>query len=938
MRLLSIVLLFFLNWNCFSQLNILPTGRNIPVDPELRTGRLNNGFSYYIRTSKNLRESGVQIRFIVRAGDDNSTIYELAHLIEHLAYEGSLRFPGDSAVRYLGTKNMIYGSDVNAYTAGTHTAYKFNIPKDSLRLIESVLWIIRDFSNNLSFEGDRIAAQKGAVVEEVRMKLETTIAKSRAAKNSLVFGVENYGESYLLDVERSMNSLSRDAIVEFYEKWYRPDLEAVIIVGDVDVVSVESLVQRVFSDMRKPIGRIEQEGFKGRKNLDNQDRRVILLNGFSGHDLEVEIYCKRRKVSVELAKCRDYRRLVMVELMNNLVMDRFNNLNQRSERTDINGWIGFDYVDSGIDALIFKSDGVNPDNLEYTLKKIITEIRRMDRLGFSDEEFSRVKDLYKQSINNDGSRYWFMERYTKNFVSRRAMPSPFIESFFKRKYVDEIRLKEINREISKWIDVGRNIDVTISGSFDSLLDRLGTKTVERWVKQACDSNDPKEDNVADFYSIDSLLSGVTMPDSLGAIWETAICQGDSSMKILRLCNGVTVILSSDTANYSKKNPDSIQILGRSPGGISVYHGIEKVMAESAAFVISQSGVGNISASDLKRFLLDRNISFNPYIGDEFDQIGGTVSKRYLENLFQLIYLFFNFPRQDTLVFNEWKRSRVSDLDKIDDDPVSFFNDFVYHFVNNMNFISRNDILELKLKDFLDIYSERFSGASDFIFLISGDFRGDKNLEVLIRRYLGNIKPGIKDTNHPFFNSFNEEPIDTVIYRGSLDVADVRLFFLASKNISYSAQNIFDLGVLCKILERVIRDRIRAKEGGAYSPVVNLNFFREADEQMSFRICVQFTCKRGEQKYLINCIKDEISSISSKITDKERLALALLEARSAQVFNLDNFDKNMSVCLDNGYAHESLSLDRVSPDRLNAISNSIFVDGKCQVLILLPEDL
>ncbi len=819
----------------------------IPLDPAIRTGKLPNGFTYYIRKNTEPKNR-VQLYLANKVGsimeDDNQQ--GLAHFMEHMGFNGTKNFPKNDLVNYLQKNGVRFGADLNAYTSFDETVYQLPIPSDDPEVLKNGLQIMRDWAQDATLDPVEIDKERGVVLEEKRLGKG---AQQRMQDKYLpmLFNNSRYSNRLPIGTEDVLKNFSAETIRKFYKDWYRPDLQALIVVGDIDVNAMEQMIRSKFSDLKNPPN--PRPRTKYTIPLINKNQFIAVTDPeFPVSVAQIMIKHPESK----LITATDYKNSIIRSLFNEMLETRFADLSKQADPpflqagASISGFLaGLDMYNAFVVA--------KPGEMERGFKTVLTETERVKRFGFTQSELDRAKQAYL--INMESA---FKEKdktpseslvneYVRHFLEQEASPGIAYEFNLANKFTPLISLNDVNALAKKYItEVNR--DVIIMGPEKDKANLPDEATVEKWISNVKQENiSAYVDQVSDKPLLSSKLAGGKVR-SEKTIPELGITE-------LILSNGVKVILKpTDFKN------DEINFTAFSPGGTSLYSDADFQSAAYATAIIRSGGIAEFNSVQLPKLLSGKRVSVSPYISERSEGLSGSATPKDLETALQLTYLYFTHPRKDAETFKGLIAQQKGSLANRGNDPNSVFADSVAAILGNYN-VRRTGptpqkIDQINLDRAFEIYKDRFADASDFTFTFVGNFKNEE-IKPLLEQYLGSLpSTNRKESARDLGIKIPAGKLDKKIYKGREPKANVRLVF--SGDYTYSEKHNIQLDALAEVLSIKLIERLREDEGGVYGVGARASYTKFPKGRYTFTI--SFGCAPENVEKLINSTLDEISKI------------------------------------------------------------------------------
>ncbi len=619
------------------KVNNTTVSQKLPLDTAIKTGKLPNGFTYYIRRNTEPKER-VQLYLATKAGSvlENEQQLGLAHFMEHMSFNGTKHFPKNELVNYLQKSGVRFGADLNAYTSFDETVYQLPLPTDDPALFKNGMQIMRDWAQDALLDPSEIDKERGVVLEEKRLGKG---AQERMQNKYLpmLFNNSRYAKRLPIGTEEVLKSFKPEDIKQFYKDWYRPNLQALIVVGDVNVAQVEKMIKEMFSDLKNPD-----------KPLPRTKYTIPLLNKnqfMAVTDKEMPYTVAQVMVKhpgAEMKTTSDMRNSIIRSLYNQMMGARFSELLKQADPPFLQGGSSIGGFMAGLDVasayVVAK-----PGELEKGFKAVFTEIERARNYGFTSTELDRAKQSYMTSMEatykekDKTSSENYVQEYLRLFLEEEASPGIEYEYNFAKNTIAGISLAEVNAVTAKYLtDVNR--DVVIMAPEKDTAALPAEATVNSWIQSV------KQNKIAayvDEVSDKPLLSVKPAPGKV--VSEKKISQ--IGVTELTLSNGVKVVLKpTDFKN------DEILINAFSPGGTSLYPDADYQSAAAASSLAGRSGLGEFNSIQLPKMLSGKRVSVSPFIAERTEGISAFAAPKDLETALQLVYLYFTRPRKDPEIF------------------------------------------------------------------------------------------------------------------------------------------------------------------------------------------------------------------------------------------------------------------------------------------------
>lgn len=844
---------------------------NIPLDKNVTTGKLKNGLTYYILHNEEPKDRA-SFYFVQNVGaileDDNQN--GLAHFLEHMAFNGTEHFKGKGIIKMLEKNGVSFGKDINAYTAQDETVYNIStVPVRNEKLIDSTLWVLHDWSGSLSLTDAQIDAERGVIREEWRTR-RTSDFRLKMQTDPVLYKGSKYSKRDVIGDLNIINNFKYPELRNYYKKWYRPDLQAVIIVGDIDVKVMEQKVKTIFSGI--PLAK--KAAVRTYTEIPKHDELYFV----TASDKEASSTAITLQYVIDEPLIKDSivtRKNVMNSFYTSILNNRFRELILKNQGSALNLKTYFEPVSRlstsfNISALAKKGKTIQAFEEAYT------EAERLKRFGAAQAELDRTKKIFtssyddfisnKDKVDNDS----WADKLTNYFL--KAKPFLSAEDDYKLivGIIKSISLEELNA-YAKTIQKPTNQVVKITGADQDKNDFPNKEAVVNVMKKVenmtLEPYTKKENN-------SPLIEKELKPAAIKKTFEVA---GIKEAKGYILENDAKIIVLPTT--YSQ---DQIIFSAFSKGGKSLIKTEDLASAEIATTLARSSGLGNFDTIGLKEKLTGKVAQASPFIGENTQGFQGSSNKADFETMLQLLYLSFEAPRFDSNIFNILKEQYKNNLQNIKQDNGNTFKDTIELANSNYNprtFIFNEKFLEtIDLKKAENIYRDRIKNAADFTFIFVGNIP-DSALE-LIQKYIGNIKsnPALKE-NYVDHNIEPKKGKTEVHFKRPMEVAKTTVYLNLTGTIEYSKENALSMYVIGEILSKRFLQTIREEEGGSYG--VNVGGNLEIMPKPTFSLALTFDCNPDKEEKLMQIVWKELNDLKSNpvnANDLEDIKKALLKNR------------------------------------------------------------
>ena len=792
----------------------------LPLDPVVTHGTLSNGMTYYIRHNEEPRNR-VQLMMVVRAGSvlEEESERGLAHFAEHMAFNGTERFEKQQIVEYLESLGVNFGPDLNASTGFDTTTYELEVPTEDAEVLETAFQILSDWAYAISFDPEEVDKERGVVIEEWRTRLGYG---DRFLNHwiPLVFGSSRYTDRLPIGLLEVLEVATAEDLRGFYERWYRPNLMAVVVVGDIDVAEMETLVRRHFAP--PPEGEAMQERAAVQPPTDrprypvpsHAEPRVTVFTDPEATGTSTFLV---RTIPSGFGETLDAYRGILVE---RLTFMMFNARLFELSRTPNPPYLGANSYRSGLsdtaDILVFGA-AVEKDGVETGLNAILEEMQRVRQHGFTASELDREKanllsfmESYYERRGQLESR-GLAEEYIEHYLSGTVAPGIEMEWELTQHLLPQIALDEVDSLATFWTEPGNTV-LLVTGPEDigpGTKDELKEAVTQQLVNAHALEVAGYEDEAAG----QTLLANVP---TAGSITDEQTIESIDAVR-WTLSNGITVV-----AKQTDFNNDQVLFRSFSPGGNSLVSDEDYYSATHAASLVAGSGAGPHDSVALDKLLAGKRVSVSPYIGSQYEGYSGGASPQDLETMFQLITLYATEPNIDPVYFETYvTRLRDAAENRLMDPDTLFFDEvrrilFQDHYRRRPLTIELLD--ELDMERALAVYSDRFADVGDSTFVFVGAFDWDA-LRALTETYLASL-PASGRTEQ--WRDPNIDPpsglIDEEVYFGIEPRSTTILIFAG--DLDWNRQEAMTIALMGEILQIRLREEIREELGGTYGVSVS----------------------------------------------------------------------------------------------------------------------
>ena len=834
----------------------------IPADKEIRQGVLPNGLTYYIR--HNEKPKGMANFYIVHdvgAVQEADNQQGLAHFLEHMAFNGTKNYPKKTLIEYLEKIGVKFGANLNAFTSWDLTQYYMtDVPVARESVVDSTLLILHDWSHYISLLPEEIDAERGVISEELRGRDNASWRSSVKMLQAVGKGTI-YAERNLIGYLDGLKSFTYDDLRQFYHKWYRPDYQTVVVVGDIDVDKVEQKIKSMMADIPAPA---PDAAKKEVINIPQNDEPIVSINA----DPEMQqtnlmIFYKSQAIP------KQYRGTVAAELAEYIkayasimVRERLNDISRKPDAPFLNAGVSIG-GNMGICPTLDTSFGqvmTQDGKLLEGYKALLTEMERMRRYGFTEGEFERAKNVMLSRIeshyNSRGDREheFYAERCIDNFRLGTAIPDAETEYQLDKQIVEMIPLEAVNQTVKQAYDPLKNCVIVVnSPKKDGVAVPTEAELVGALKAAVAADVKPFEDNVKKepLISDESALKG--SPVKKEKINE-AIGTTEWTLK-----NGIQVVVKQ-----TPYEADNIALTATSWGGLALMSDEEYYSAQMMSVVMNMSGISKFSATDLRKQLSGKQAAAAVSISQYKHGVSGSSTLKDVETMMQLFYLQFTAPRFEKDGYDTFMKRYHSILANQMSSPDFVFNKNVVSTLYGDNFRRQQLTPELldkvKLEQMAAIHKRFYSNAADFRFTFVGNMSPEQ-LKPLVEKYIGSLPTAkskakmVDDNVRTVKGGVDSE------FKVKMEQPKVSVFFAFVGDSKADIKDRMTMTYLTQALRNRYTQSIREEKGGTYGVSVSGGISTEPTGEYSVQM--QFDTNEQMANELADIIVAEVKKIATE---------------------------------------------------------------------------
>jgi zinc protease len=849
---LILVALLLVSVNTPAQIDLT---KSAPIDPGIRSGKLNNGLTYFIRNNKE-PEKRASFYIIQNVGAilENDDQNGLAHFLEHMAFNGTEHFPDKGIISSLEKHGVAFGTNINAYTGFDETVYNLSdVPVEAPGLVDSCLLILKDWSHYLTLSDKEIDLERGVISEEWRT--------SKTANRRMIFEVipvilkgSKYAERDIIGNIDVIKNFSYNTLRDYYHKWYRTDLQAIAIVGDINVDEVETKIKALFS----PIPAVFNPSPRNPVEVPyHKETNYVLAEDKEAPQTSVSVVVLHNAVPAENKNLKYIRDSHVISLMNSMINTRINELLQKENPPFVSGYVTFDgYYARGYDA--FSITATARKNEEAgALEAIYTEAERARRFGFTKGELDRAKakmisdfeNRYKQKDKIDNDTYaGGIQSY---FLTDEPLTSMDFDFEFLKQVIEGITPEETSSKF-KEVMLDENRTIVVQGLEGSDIKHISEQEALDILTKVKNSKiTPYEDKVLGVSLIKEDLKRSKI------IKTVPLLQFDAVEWTLE--NNSKVIYRR--ANYEK---DNVLLSAFSFGGISKLDNNLVLPGNLISIIVPMYGAGDYDNITLQKMLAGKKAGISLGLSETAESISGSSTPKDFETMMQLLYLRFAHPRFDSVAHKAIIGRFVGMLGNMEKDPNKIKSDSISLITTGYNprtpLLNKETISKITLDEIQKIYSDRFNGADEFTFFIVGNIGKDTVMQ-MVEKYIGSLPS--TNRKETWVDRKVEQPKGKITREISLPliIPKSTIFISFAEDMKYNPYNYLGLEVIKGILDLVYTEKVREDKGGTYGVSVSLS-----EQKRPAQIAegmITFDCDPARANELKTIIYNELDTIMIK---------------------------------------------------------------------------
>ena len=908
----------------------------LPIDSAVRVGKLDNGLTYYIRHNEYPKQRAeFHIAQAVGATMEEDHQNGLAHFLEHMAFNGTEHFEGKGIIEYFESIGVNFGGNINAYTSLDETVYRLSeVPTVREGIIDSALLVMHDWACGLSLLEDEIDAERGVIREEWRTGAQANRRMWKAI-NPLKYPGSQYAKRDVIGDTAVINNFTYDALRDYYKKWYGPDNQAIIVVGDIDVNQIEQKIKALWADVPARVNRGERPLYSVD---DNAEPIVAIVRDKEAQYTRIEMEFKKPQLPKQF-RCTDiaYVQNLALELVCDMFNNRLSELSMKPEATFVGAGSYYGELVKEKDAFVAIYLAKQGQEVA-AYKDLLTQLEKMRRYGFTTSELERVKKeclaAYEKAYNERGTvrNINRAQECIRHYLDDSPIPGEEWEYQMVQQILPMLGVDMLN-QIAQNLVTDENLIISFQAPEDEnvvlpteaeaveMLAAVKNEEIEAPVEEAI------RENLVETAPKAGKIKKTNYIESLGATEWT-------------LSNGVRVVVKPTTFKQ-----DEILFYAFSQGGYSLVATADLPSAALATDVVELGGLADMSATDLQKALTGKRVSVSPSISAYNESVTGSSTIKDLETMLQLNYLYFTAPRRDEESYQTLMSILNSQLANRDKNPKVAFSDSVQMMQtdhSDRTIIFNKAMLEkVSLDKALEVYKARFANPADFTFFFVGNVDpNDEAFQAQVRTWLGGLK-----TNKKLEKAADDKVrvamgIQKNYFTREMETktASNRIQY-TSYDMPYTLANDLNMEMIGRILSTRYLESIREREGGSYG--VGCAAWMNRHPVPYAQLIMQFDTDPEKQEKLMNIIHEEVMTI----VENGPLAKDLNKEKESMLKDFqEDLEKNsywksvLSMYYKNGINYITdykAAVENITAESVQATLKKLVASGNMFEVVMLP---
>lgn len=787
----------------------------IPADKEVRTGRLDNGLTYYIRHNEKPKgQADFYILHNVGAIQEEDDQQGLAHFLEHMAFNGTKNLPGKQLIEYLETVGVKFGYNLNAGTSWDQTVYNISdVPTSRQGIIDSAMLILHDWSHFIALRPEEIDSERGVIMEELRTRDGASWRSTMKLLQALGKGTR-YEHRNLIGYLDGLKSFEHDALERFYKKWYRPDYQAIVIVGDLDAEATEARLKSLMADIPAPAADAAQ------KEVivvpDNEEPIVSIYTDPEMQGSRVQLFIKRPAMPTQMNDKVAWEVVNVIEsFLTTMENARLQEIAMQPDAPFLGAGMGSGDVIGIIPTLnataftAMTQDGKLAEGFEA----LYTEMEKIRRHGFTQSEFERAQENLMRQVErtyanrNDRTNEQFVNIYLENYRKNEPMPDAETEWKLDSMLIKMLNVETVNAFAKETIQPTNQVIVITAPEKEGIENPTEEEILAIREKVTASEIEAYEDDVVK----EPLIPEGTQLK--GSPVKKTVENKEYGATVWTLANGTQIVVKP-----TKFKADEVRMNAQSKGGLSILPDAEYYMGEMMPAVSSMSGVGKFSATELRKQLSGKSATVQPSVGEYASAVNASCSPKDIETMLQLVYLNFTQPRFDRNDYDNLMKMLRTQLENAKSNPDFQMQEKVIDVLYGHN--PRRQVISTELLDEFSfealpaIYKKLYPDGNSFRFTFVGNI-DPETLKPLVEKYIGSIPASKKPMTFADDKAYPVKGEVTEDFSTAMQQPKVSVNYTFTGDMDYSLENKAALSFLTQALNSRYLVSIREEKGGTY---------------------------------------------------------------------------------------------------------------------------
>lgn len=933
---LLVVALLFLTGAAYAQMDM-----TVPADTAVRKGTLANGLTYYIRYN-NWPEHRANFYIAQRVGSlqEDEAQRGLAHFLEHMCFNGTTHFKGNAVIEWCRAHGIEFGADLNAYTSIDQTVYNIdNVPTTNQGTLDSCLLILADWADGLLLEPDEIDKERGVIHEEWRLRSSASQRMLERALPKLYPG-SKYGQRMPIGLMSVIDNFKPQELRDYYEKWYHPTNQGIIVVGDVDVNHTEAMIKKLFGGITNPEPTAPIEAVSVPDNATpivivekDKEQQVPMAELMIKHD----VFPDSLKNTV-VYLLQEYTKNAATSMLN----DRLREVSEQKDCPFVQAYVDdgtyiFSRTKDAFDVSVVPKDAAKTAE---ALKTAFVEARRAAEFGFTGTEYKRFQDDYISQLDKAYSNRdkrpngQFYSQCLGNFLDNEPMPSIEYEYQLMKQVVPMLPVDMVNEYIKELVP--QNDSNLVILSFNPEKDGAVYPSESGLLKAVSDARAEHITAYVDNVKSEPLITSLPKPGTI----KKEVKNDKLGYTELTLSNGVKVVLKK--TDYKK---DEVRLSGEGDGGSTLYGDKDLTNLKVFDNVIGASGLGNFSSTELQKALAGKIANADLTIGERKTEVSGNSTPKDVETMLQMVYLYFTNINKDQKSFDKVISQLELSLQNRDKRPETAVSDTLtaslYDHNPRVTALKLADLKDINYDRILQIAKERTASARGWEFTIIGNYDED-SIRPLICQYLASLPAKGKNVASPRLIKLHQGNLENRFTRKMETPKAISYFVWYNEKMPYTVENEVRASIAGEVLSQIYLRKIREEESAAYSCGAYGSAGIEDDGYHVYQILGYCPMKPEKEDVAVRIMKQEMPELA-KTCDKEtldKIQKTMLKQLETQMktngFWEEVIDMQRKHGIDYGYDVRRAAIEAQTPESISAFVKEFLQNANNVNVIMLPE--